>query len=343
MRVAMYYNNRCVKLEEVPIPKIGPGEILLRVEACGICGSDVMEWYRIHKAPLILGHELAGVIEEVGEGVRGFKRGDRVAASHHVPCLECFYCKAGHETACDLLRKTNFDPGGFAEFLRIPAVNVEKGGVYKLPDGLSFEDATFIEPLACILRAQKRANMAEGKSVLVMGSGISGLIHIHYAKMMGARRVVATDLIPERLELARRLGADAVISAQDYSPEKFAAENGGRMADIVITTCSSDKAIGQGISSVDRGGAVMIFAPTREGAKIYLSVNDTLWRNDVTITTSYAASPADHVQAMNLLASGRVNFRPMITHRFGLAGTQEGFGLVANPSGAIKVIIENQR
>lgn len=343
MRVAMYYNNRCVKLEEMPVPKIGPGEILLRVEACGICGSDVMEWYRIHKAPLILGHELAGVVEDVGKGVTGFKREDRVAASHHVPCLECFYCKTGHETACDLLRKTNFDPGGFVEFLRIPAVNVEKGGVYRLPDGLSFEDATFIEPLACILRAQRRANMAKGKSVLVMGSGISGLIHIHYAKAMGARRVIATDLVPERLEMARRLGADAVIPAQNYSPEKFAAENGGRMADIVITTCSSEKAIGQGIGSVDRGSTVMIFAPTREGVKTYLSVNDTLWRNDVTITTSYAASPDDHVEAMGLLAGGRVDFRPMITHRLGLADTQKGFGFVANPGAAIKVIIENQR
>lgn len=343
MRVAMYYNNRCVKIEERPVPNIGAGEVLLRVEACGICGSDVMEWYRIHKAPLILGHELAGVVEDVGEGVLGFKHGDRVAASHHVPCLECFYCKTGHETACDTLRKTNFDPGGYVEFLRVPAVNVQKGGVYKLPENLSFEDATFIEPLACILRAQRRADLRPGKSVLVMGSGISGLIHIHYAKRLGAKRVVATDLVPERLEMARRLGADAVINAQDYSPEKFAAENDGRLADIVITTCSSEKAIGQGIASVDRGGTVMIFAPTREGVKVYVSINDTFWRNDVTLTTSYAASPSDHIEAMNLLASGKINLKPMITHRLGLADTQKGFGLVANPSGAIKVIIENQK
>lgn len=342
MRVAMYYNNRCVKIEEMPVPKIGPGEILMKVAACGICGSDLMEWYRIHKAPLILGHELAGTVSEVGRDVKGFGVGDRIAASHHVPCLNCFYCKTGHETACDLLRRTNFDPGGYVEILRIPAVNIEKGGVYKLPDNLSFEDATFIEPLACILRAQRRADMRPGKSVLVMGSGISGLIHIHYAKVMGASRIVATDLIPERLEMARRLGADAVISAKDYSPEKFMAENGGRLADIVITTCSAEKAIGQGIGSVDRGGTVMLFAPTREGAKIYLSVNDTFWRNDVTITTSYAATPSDHVEAMNLLASGRVNFKPMITHRLGLSDTQKGFGLVANPGPAIKVIIQNQ-
>lgn len=343
MRVAMYYSNRDVRLEEMPAPKIGPGEILMKVMATGICGSDVMEWYRRHKAPLVLGHELAGVVAEIGKGVCGFAVGDRISASHHVPCYICHYCRTGHETACDLLRKTTFDPGGYVEFLRIPAVNVEKGGVYKLPDNLSFEEATFIEPLACILRAQRRAALQPGKSVLVMGSGISGLIHIHYARAMGAGRIIATDLAPARLEMALRLGAHVAIRADEYEPEKLAAENGGRLADLVITTCSAEKAIGQGIASVDRGGTVMVFAPTKEGGTIPLSVNDTFWRNDVTLTTSYAASPTDHVEAMNLLAARRVDLRPMITHRFGLAETGRGFGLVANPGAAIKVIIENQR
>ena len=343
MRVAMYYSNKDVRLEEMPIPKTGPGEILMKVMATGICGSDVMEWYRRHKAPLVLGHELSGVVAEVGDGVENFKVGDRISASHHVPCFECHYCKTGHETACDLLRKTTFDPGGYVEYLRIPAVNVEKGGVYKLPDNLSYEEATFIEPLACILRAQRRAEIQPGKSVLVMGSGISGLIHIHYARAMGADRIIATDLVPARLEMALRLGANAAIRADEYTPEKLAAENNGRLADIVITTCSAEKAICQGIDSVDRGGTVMLFAPTREDATIPLSINNTFWRNDVALTTSYAASPADHVEAMNLLATRKVDFRPMITHHFGLAETGKGFELVANPGSAIKVIIENQQ
>jgi len=345
MRVAMYYSNNDIRIEEMPVPKIGPGEILMKVEACGICGSDVMEWYRRHKAPLVLGHELAGVVAGIGEGVEGFAEGDRISASHHVPCHICHYCRTGHETACDLLRKTTFDPGGYVEYLRIPAVNVEKGGVYKLPDNLSFEEATFIEPLACILRAQRRADIKPGKSVLVMGSGISGLIHINYARAMGASRIIATDLVPARLEMARRLGAHVAIPAGEYSPERLAKENNGRHVDIVITTCSAEKAIGQGIHSVDRGGTGMLFAPTREGVSIPLSVNDTFWRNDVTITTSYAANPADHVEAMNLLATEKIDLKPMITHRFGLAGTGEGFKLVADPSSgeAIKVIIENQQ
>ena len=178
MRVAMYYSNKDIRVEEIPTPKIGPGELLLRVEASGVCGSDVMEWYRIHKAPLVLGHEIAGEVVEAGEGVTNYKVGDRVSASHHVPCNTCHYCLSGNHTACDTLRSTNFDPGGFAEFLRLPALNVDRG-VYLLPDEVSFEEATFIEPLACVLRAQRRAKVEPGKTVLVLGSGIGGLLHIH--------------------------------------------------------------------------------------------------------------------------------------------------------------------
>ncbi|MEW6187388.1 MAG: alcohol dehydrogenase catalytic domain-containing protein, partial [Thermodesulfobacteriota bacterium] len=142
MRVAMYYNNKDIRLEEMPQPAIGPDEVLVRIEAGGICGSDVLEWYRIHKAPLVLGHEVAGRIWEVGHQVKKYKVGDRVAASHHVPCNTCFYCLSGHPTVCDTLRSTNFDPGGFAEFVRLPSINVDRG-IYRLPDSLSYEDATF--------------------------------------------------------------------------------------------------------------------------------------------------------------------------------------------------------
>ena len=137
MRVAMYYNNNDIKIEEKPTPKIGRGELLMRVEASGICGSDVMEWYRIKKAPLVLGHEVAGPIEEAGEGVEKFKVGDRIVASHHVPCNTCYYCLTGHHTACDTLRKTNFDPGGFAEYIRLPSINVDRG-VFHIPDSVSY-------------------------------------------------------------------------------------------------------------------------------------------------------------------------------------------------------------
>ena len=157
MRTAVYYSNSDIRIEERPRPKIGEGELLVKIEASGICGTDCLEWYRIGRIPLVLGQEIAGVVVEAGKGVKNFKVGDRVSASHHVPCGECRFCLDGHETTCDTLRKTNFDPGGFSEFVRIPKINVEKG-TYLLPKDLSFEEATFIEPLACVLRGQRLAN-----------------------------------------------------------------------------------------------------------------------------------------------------------------------------------------
>src|SRR3989338_5788618 len=189
MRVAKWYNNKDLRVEEMPVPKIGPGELLVRVEASGICGSDVMEWYRLDRAPLILGHKIGGQVAAVGEGVTRYKVGDHVSAAHHVPCNTCHYCLTGNHTVCETLRKTNFDPGGFAEYLRLPAINVDRG-VFLLPDEMSYEEATFIEPLACILRGQKRAQMETGKSVLVIGCGIAGLLHIMLAHALGASRVV---------------------------------------------------------------------------------------------------------------------------------------------------------
>ncbi len=211
MRVARWYNNRDVRLEEMPVPRLGPGELLVRVEACGICGSDVMEWYRINRAPLVLGHEIGGRVVAVGEGVKRFKEGDRVTAAHHVPCNTCRYCHNGHPTACDTLRQTNFDPGGLAEFARLPAINVDRG-LFVLPDNVSYEDATFVEPLACVMRAQRKLNLAPGQSLLVLGSGITGLMHVHLARALGVGKIIATDISSFRLDAAKRLGADAVFT-----------------------------------------------------------------------------------------------------------------------------------
>ena len=174
MHVAMYYNNRDVRLEELPVPKIGPGELLIKTRASGICGSDLMEWYRIKKAPLVLGHEITGEVTEVGEGVKDFKVGDRVFSSHHVPCGRCRYCLSGHQSVCDLLRTTHFDPGGFAEYIRVPKINVELGTL-QIPDTMTFDEGSFIEPLGLCRAGAAIRGMTAGQTVLVIGSGISGL------------------------------------------------------------------------------------------------------------------------------------------------------------------------
>lgn len=342
MRVAMWYNNRDVRIEEMPIPQIGSGELLVRVEACGICGSDVMEWYRLDRAPLVLGHEIGGQIVAVGEAVEHYQEGDRVSAAHHVPCNTCHYCLNGHHTVCDTLRQTNFDPGGFAEYIRLPAINVDRG-VFLLPGEVSYEEATFIEPLACVLRGQRLAHMRPGSSVLVIGSGIAGLLHVQLARTLGAGRVIATDITPYRLEAAKRFGADATIHAEEDLPTRLHQVNQGRLADLVIVGTGATSAIVQALESVERGGTVLFFAPTNPGITIPISINELFWRNDITLTTSYAASPADYQTALELIRAGTIPVRQMITHRLGLAETGLGFQLVAKAQNSIKVIIQPQR
>jgi len=188
------------------------------MHACGICGSDVLEWYRIKKAPLVLGHEMTGEIVEVGKDINKYRVGDRVFVSHHVPCNTCHYCLNGHHTVCNTLRTTNFDPGGFAEFIRIPAINVDRG-VFPLPDEISYEEGTFIEPLACVLRGQKTTHLQPGQTVFIIGGGISGLLHIKLAKALGASSVIVTDINKKRLVFAEKCGAKAGILVDNNIPK----------------------------------------------------------------------------------------------------------------------------
>ncbi len=344
MRVATYYSNSDIRIDQVPVPKIGPGELLIRVWASGICGTDVLGWYRRNKVPLVLGHEIAGEIAEVGEGLKQYKHGQRVAASHHVPCGKCSYCLRGHQTVCATLRQTHFEPGGFAEFLRLPAINVELGGVYPLPDNLSYEEATFIEPLACVLRGQRLARMAKGMSVLVEGCGISGLLHLALARAQGASFIAATDVVDYRLEFARRFGADALINAQkeDVS-QRFRKLNRGRGADLAVIATGAKAAYIQALQTVERGGCVLFFAATDENVTIPLSVNEVFWRNETTFTSSYAATPQEHLEALSLLNKRKIAVKEMITHRFGLDEIGQGFQLVARAKDSLKVIIEPQK
>ena len=342
MRVAMWYNNRDVRIEEMPVPQIGSGELLVRVEASGICGSDVMEWYRLDRAPLVLGHEIGGQIVAVGEGVERYKEGDRVSAAHHVPCNTCHYCLNGHHTVCDTLRRTNFDPGGLAEYICLPAINVDRG-VFLLPGEVSYEEATFIEPLACVLRGQRLAHIQPGNSVLVIGSGIAGLLHVQLARTLGAGRVIATDINDYRLEAAQRFGAGTTIHAEEDVPARLRQVNQGRLADLVIVCTGATSAIAQALKSVERGGIILFFAPTNPGVTIPISINELFFRNDITLTTSYAGSPADYQTALELIRAGTIPVRHMITHRLSLAETGLGFQLVAEARNSIKVIIEPQR
>ena len=340
MRVAMYYRNSDVRLEEMPKPKIGPDELMVKIIASGICGSDVLEWYRIKKAPIVLGHEIAGDIAEAGERVTRFRPGQRVFVSHHVPCNTCWYCLNGNHTVCQTLHTTNFDPGGFAEYVRIPAINVDRG-TFILPETVSYEEGAFVEPLACVIRGQRVAQFKPGQTVVVLGSGISGLLHIMLARAMGAGRIIATDISPYRLLKAREFGADATIDAREDAPVRVREANRGRPADLVIVCTGALTAFQQALKSVDRAGTVLCFATTDPGVELPIPLND-FWRNGITVLPSYANSPYDAQVAIELLAARRVPVINMITHRLPLPETQKGFQLVAGAGDSLKVIIEPQ-
>lgn len=341
MRAGVYYSNSDVRVEELPKPVIGPGEALLRTHASGICGSDVLEWYRLPKAPLVLGHEVAGEIVEVGEGVTNVKPGDRVVVSHHVPCNSCPMCLAGYHTACHTLHTTNFDPGGFAEYIRVPELQTDRG-ILELPDSVSYEDGTFVEPLGCVVRAQTRAGIRPGSTVLVMGSGISGLLHIRLAAALGAGRIFSTDVSEYRLDWARRSGVTSAfdaIAAGDQLPDMIREANNGRLADVVILCTGAGSAIDQGLACLENGATFIVFAVPAPGRDHPMPLNE-LWRREVTIRTSYGAAPADLQTALDLISAGRVPVSDLITHRLPLDRIQEGFGLVADADESVKVVIE---
>jgi L-iditol 2-dehydrogenase len=338
---AVYYNNKDVRIEELPMPEIGEEEVLLKVMASGICGSDVIEWYRLPKAPKVLGHEATGVINQVGRKVKSLKVGDRVFVSHHVPCNVCRYCQRGHHTACETLHTTNYYPGGFAQYIKVPKINVEYG-VYKLPDDMSFEEGTFIEPLACVARGQRLADLNKDDSVLIIGGGISGILHAQLAKFKGVQNIIVADINQYRLGLAKKFGANHAIDAKENLPQKLKEVNDGRLADQVIVCTGATSAALTALDCVESGGTILFFAVPDPTVKVPLPINQ-FWRNEITLRTSYGAAPNDLEESMAVLASKRLNVKDMITHRLSLREAQEGFRLMAEAGQSLKVILEPNR
>jgi L-iditol 2-dehydrogenase len=338
MRVAMYYNNQDVRIEQMPRPQIGQDELLVKVMASGICGSDVMEWYRLKKAPLVLGHEIAGEIVEAGKGVSRYKIGDRVFVSHHVPCNTCRYCLAGNHTVCQTLHTTNYYPGGFAEYLRVPSLNVDRG-VSIIPPEMSFEEGTFIEPVACVIRGQQMARLVPGQSMLILGAGISGLLHLLAGRALGAGPIIVTDINDYRLKTACVLGADAALDAKEDVVEGLRKANDGRLADLVVVCTSALTAFMQAMKAVDRAGTILCFAATEPGVTLPVPVND-FWRQSIKIIHSYGGSPSDISAAIELIRAKAVPVARIITHRLPLEQAALGFQLVAQAKDCIKVIIQ---
>jgi L-iditol 2-dehydrogenase len=341
MLAAVYYNNRDVRIEEMPVPEIADDEILLKVMASGLCGSDVTEWYRVPKAPRVLGHEATGVIAKVGAKVTRYKVGDRVFVSHHVPCNKCRCCLRGHQTACETLHTSNFYPGGFAQYVRVPKINV-KQGVYRLPDDMSFEEGTFIEPLACVVRGQRLAALEKEDTLLIIGGGLAGNLHAQLARANGVRNVVVSGMNKYRLELTKKLGAHHTIDARLNVPQELKKLNDGRLADQVFICKGGVSAALTAMECVDKGGTILFFAVSDPTVKIPVPMTE-FWRNEITLKTSYGAAPRDLEESLAVLSQKKLNVVDMITHRFGIRQAAEGFRLMAESGKSLKVIIEPNR
>jgi len=322
MKAAVYYNNNDIRIEDIPRPQITEGEILVEVHSSGLCGTDLMEWYRIKKAPRILGHEITGDIVESKSDK--YKVGRRVFVSHHVPCNECKYCLNDNHTACDTLHKGNYDPGGYSEFIRVPKINVDRG-TYVLPDEISYEEGTMIEPLACAVRGERLINIKKDDVVLVLGSGVSGLLNIKLAKLKGAK-VIATDINEYRLNKAKEFGADEVINAgKDFNVT----------SDKVIICTGAYKAVEQAFKCIDKKGTILLFAiPDKD---IKLPTVD-FWRNELTILSSYGAAPRDLEEALGLIEDKKVNIRDIITHKLPLDEIQKGVKIALEAKESLKVV-----
>ena len=322
MKVSIWYSNEDIRIEEVPRPQPGDKEMLVKVISCGICGSDIVEWYRLPRAPLVQGHEIGAEVAEVGRSIRKYKPGDRVFIAPKVPCMECDYCNKGHYPVCSSVSERL--PGGFAEYVLVPQALVDKG-TYLLPENMTYDQSTFIEPLACVVRAQQLAAVGKNQTVMVMGSGMSGLLHLKVAKTRQCR-VIATDKNRKRLEFADKMGADITIDAAKNVAEQLIAEN-RRLVDVVILCTSAVEAVDQAWKCLDKGGVIVFFAVPPPGINVSMPINE-FWTRETKIMTSYYCGPRDIEAAINLIETDSITVDDMITARLPLQDVAKGFQMV---------------
>ena len=309
MRVARSFGADDVRIEELDDPEPGPGEVVCEVLACGVCASDVTDWYVAPKLPAVLGHEPTGIVSTVGDGVDNVAVGDRVAIHHHTPCGECRRCRRGHETMCERFRATRLDPGGFAERVRLMPELVAE--LLVLPAGLDAVEATLVEPLACVLRAQDRSALRAGDSLLVVGAGVNGLLSIAAAHARGVEAVWVREPRPDRLARALEAGAE---------------RHGNELVDVAIVCTPKPDAIAAAAEAVAPGGTLCLYAPPAPDAPPRLD-GTTLFLRELTITASYSAGPSDMRTSLELIAGGEVDPKPLISHRLPLEQTATALNL----------------
>ena len=340
MKAAVVKDDSTIKITHIENPELGPNDILVQMSACGICGSDVEKVFGKYGQPSMkLGHEPAGTILKIGSQVENFTVGDRVFTHHHVACYSktCHECSHGNETMCEKYYQSNLNPCGLADEYVVPEWNVKHGGVLKIPDEMSFEEAAMIEPLACCLRAWKKFNYQKNDTAVILGVGPTGIMHALLARSVGFSKIFCSDLNDFRLDFAKKLGFEAVRINESSEKILQSTIDG---VDVAIVATGNLNAFDSAINLVRKGGTIVMFGVPSKDASIDINMSN-VYSKEITITTTYAASDTDTKNALELIASGTIDVKSLITHKYTLEDSQKAFEHAKTGDNAMKIIIEN--
>lgn len=342
MKAAFVKDSSRVVVEDVEKPILGTGDVLVKMHACGICGSDLEKVFGKYSQPSTrLGHEPSGTIEKVGENVTDFKKGDRVFVHHHVPCYSCHFCLHGNETMCKKYSETNLSPCGLAEEFIVPQWNVNHGGILKIPDSMSFEEAAMIEPLACCIRAWDKFSFQKGDSTAIFGVGATGMMHVMLSIIHEFNKIFCIDINEFRLEFAKKFNiTDAIKSSVPDIKQKILDQTDNRGVDVAIVATGSLQALSSAIDLVRKGGTVVMFGVPSKDAMINLNMS-IIYSKEITMISSYAASDSDTKAALELIQSSKIDVKKLITHRYNIKDSPKAFEHAHHGVDSMKIIITN--
>ena len=343
MKAAVVKSNSIIEIKNIENQSVGPGDILVKMRACGICGSDVEKVFGKYGQPSMkLGHEPAGEVIAVGQNIKDFKIGDRVFTHHHVACYssDCHECNHGNETMCKKYYESNLEPCGLADEYIVPEWNVKHGGVIKIPDSMSFEEAAMIEPLACCIRAWNKFTYKNNDSVAILGIGPTGIMHALLAKLYGFEKIFCLDLNEFRLDFAKKFETTTINSGDTNALEQIKSETTNQGVDVVIVATSSLNALKDAVSFVRKGGTIVMFGVPSKGANIELDMSE-IYSKGLTIVNSYAASDFDTKEAVEKISNKQINVSQLITHKYNLEECQQAFVHAKSGDNAMKIIISN--
>lgn len=344
MQVALFYGPGIMKIEERPVPEPRSGEVLLKIGACAICGTDLRIFHYGHKnvtPPQVIGHEIAGEIVKLGEGVGGYKVGDRVIAVTAVGCGHCRFCQRGIYNLCSSFRALGYNfPGGFAEYMIIPAEAVRQGNLLKIPPTLPLDEASLVEPLSCCINGQEYLSMELGERVVIFGAGPIGCMHVELARARGASLIILIDVLPERLAIAKRFSADHFLNGKDPALiDKVLSLTDGEGADLIIAACSAKKAQEDSLKVAAKKARISFFAGLPKDDPVINFDSNILHYKEISVYGAFASYHSQYQKALALVAHRRIDMRKFITGRVKLSEIEKGFKLAESGEG-LKVVVE---